>query len=215
MPVEFLAPYIITEAYGIPKAGKYYMDAVSRAFYKCPFAHDRRKYNDLIDYDAVESLYKKLKEIDAYCDTDSFRFQMFGDKMQNKYQYQPLVRTPEEDEEKQYYNPPYTKFKLGLKYNTSYPDFLVFEKKDGLRKMVQLDTFDDVPKYVNYLSKVRLAVSFSKLYATKSSVGNEKRKYGITLKATHIEVQPHITTMRVAIDEYPFIDEEEEEVKEP
>ena len=48
--------------------------------------------------------------------------------MHNQYQYQPLVRTPEEDEENQFYNPPYTKVKLGLKYNTTYPDFLVFKK---------------------------------------------------------------------------------------
>ena len=89
-----------------------------------------------MDYDAVENLYKKLKAIDEYCDTDSFRFQMFGEKMQSKYQYQPLVRTPEPEDDDNlidihgnpYYHPPYTKIKLGLKYTTTQPDFLVFEK---------------------------------------------------------------------------------------
>ena len=149
---------------------------------------------------------------------------MFGDKMANKYQYQPIVRTPEEDEENPaldtngnpYYHPPYTKIKLGLKYNTTYPDFLVFEKQDGARKMVQLDTFDDVPKCINYLSRVRLAISFSKLYATKTSVGNEKRKYGIVLKVTHVEVQPHRQSEKISLDQDPFMDsdQEEEEVNE-
>ena len=144
--LKILAPEIITEAYGIPMQGKYYPDAASRAFYKFPFAHERRKYEGSMDYDAVESLYQKLKEIDEYCNTDHFRFQMFGDKMANKYQYQHIVRTPEEDEDNPtldtngnpYYHPPYTKIKLGLKYNTTYPDFLVFEKKDGSRKMIEL-----------------------------------------------------------------------------
>ena len=61
---------------------------------------------------------------------------MFGEKMAGKYQYQPLVREPiEEDEPRKdknglpYYNPPFTKIKLGLKYSTVYPDFLVFGKK--------------------------------------------------------------------------------------
>jgi hypothetical protein len=97
--LKILTPEIITEAYGIPKEGKYYPDAASRAFYKFPFAHERRKYEGSMDYDAVESLYKKLKEIDAYCNTNNFRVQMFGDKMANKYQYQPIVRAPEEDED--------------------------------------------------------------------------------------------------------------------
>ena len=35
-----------------------------------------------------------------------------------------------------FYNPPFTKIKLGLKYSTVYPDFLIFEKKDGFSKGV-------------------------------------------------------------------------------
>ena len=32
-PLKFLTPEIITGAYGIPRTGKYYPDAASRAFY--------------------------------------------------------------------------------------------------------------------------------------------------------------------------------------
>jgi hypothetical protein len=77
--------------------------------------------------------------------------------------------------------------------------------------MVQLDTFDDVPKYINYLSRVRMAISFSKLYATKTSVGNEKRKYGIVLKVTHVEVQPHRQPEKISLDQDPFMDSDQEE----
>ena len=45
----------------------------------------------------------------------------------------------------------------------------------------------DLVKHVRYMSKVKMIISFSKLYAMKTSSG--KRKYGIVLKATHIEVQ--------------------------
>jgi len=217
-PLKMLTPEIITEAYGIPREGQYYPDAASRAFYKFPFAHERKKHADAVDYKAVEDFYNKLREIDRHCDTDNFRFQMFGDKA-NKYQYQPLVRTPEEEEEnptldsngQPYYHPPYTKIKLGLKYTTVYPDFLVFEKQNGVRKQVQMDTFEEVVKYINYLSRVRMAISFSKLYATKTSVGNEKRKYGIVLKATHVEVQPHRQIERISLGEDPFMDSDREE----
>jgi hypothetical protein len=217
--LKVLIPEIITEAYGIPKEGKYYPDAASRAFYKFPFAHDRKKYEGTVDYDAIEGFFNKLRKIDQHCDTDHFRLQMFGEKLAGKYQYQPLVRTPEEEEGEAtidkdgnpYYRPPYTKIKLGLKYTTAYPDFLIFEKQNGARKKVQLDTFDDVVKYINYLSRVRMVISFSKLYAAKTAPGNEKRKYGIVLKATHVEVQPHRQMERISMNEDPFVDSDQEE----
>ena len=42
-------------------------------------------------------------------------------------------------------------------------------------------------QFIRYMTKHRMVINFSKLYAMKTSSGNEKKKYGIVLKATAIE----------------------------
>ena len=42
-------------------------------------------------------------------------------------------------------------------------------------------------KDIRYMAKHRIVINFSKLYAMKTSSGNEKKKYGITLQALAIE----------------------------
>ena len=180
---------MITESYGIPQTSKYYPDAKSRSFYKLPFCHDRSKYGDELDYTKVEEFYDKLGEIDKLCNTDEFRTKLFG-KHADRYAYQPLVRDPEDENNNQqgYYRPPYTKVRLDLDHDTQTPKFVVFSKEGGKREEIKLDDFDDVVRHVKYLSKLKMIVTFSKLYAMKMSLNDEKKKYGIILKATHIEV---------------------------
>jgi hypothetical protein len=45
----------------------------SRAFYKLPFCHERKKYIDHVKYDDIEALYDKMKEIDDYFMSDEFK----------------------------------------------------------------------------------------------------------------------------------------------
>ena len=47
--------------------------------------------------------------------------------------------------------------------------------------------FKEALQYIRYTTKHRMFINFSKLYATKTSSGNEKKKYGTTLKAVAIE----------------------------
>ena len=67
---------------------------------------------DDVNSDAIVS-YNKLKEIDAYVGSDASRVEMFGENNANKYEYQPLVSVPEEDDAppaanmKVYHRPPY------------------------------------------------------------------------------------------------------------
>lgn len=226
--LKIQSPEIDAEAYGIPREGPYYPDAKSRSFYKFPFCHERKKYEDNVNYDAIEQFYNKLIEIDEYCNTDEFRKIHFGDKNYNKFAYQPLVRIPENDEDEEQildkngepiYRPPYTKIKLDLEYSSdpdnqsTKPTFSIFEKdRDGKRTKIELNTFDDVINIIRYRSKLRFIISFSKLYAMKTASGSEKKKYGITLKATHIEVQKKELINKMKIDEDAFVDSDTDEV---
>lgn len=226
--LKIQSPEIDAEAYGIPREGPYYPDAKSRSFYKFPFCHERKKFEDTVNYDAIEQFYNKLIEIDEYCNTDEFRKIHFGEKNCNKFSYQPLVRIPENDEDEQQilnkngeplYRPPYTKIKLDLEYSsdpdnqTNKPTFSIFEKdKDGKRTKIELNTFDDVINIIRYRSKLRFIISFSKLYAMKTASGTEKKKYGITLKATHIEIQKKDSINKMKIDEDAFVDSDTDDV---
>ena len=129
-------------------------------------------------------------------DTDAFRVQTFREKLASKYDYQPLARHPEEDETDQqqgegngkYYRPPYTKVKLDLSYGTEKPTFKLYDISSGEgRKEVELNSFEDVVKHMSVLTKHRMVIHFSKLYAMKTTSGTEKRKYGIILKASAVE----------------------------
>jgi len=46
----------------------------------------------------IEQFYNLLKQIDDHCNTEGFRVNLFGQKNANKYCYQPLVRSPDDEE---------------------------------------------------------------------------------------------------------------------
>lgn len=196
-------PEFICETYGIPREGPYYQTDKSRAFFKLPFCHESKRHQDEIDYAEIEKFYNKLCEIDNRCNTEEFRAVLFGEKNAAKYEYQPLVRTHVEQEEDENpfkssdkikvellcapLRPPYAKLKLELAYDTGEPLFKVFDKKDGKRTEIVVKEFKDALRHIKYMTKHRIIIHFSKLYAMKTSSGNEKKKYGIVLKATAIE----------------------------
>jgi hypothetical protein len=187
-------PDIITETYGIPREGPYYPSNKTRSFYKLPFCHERHEHAGEVDYTAIENFYNKLREVDMHCSSEAFRIQMFGEKNANRYEYQPLVRMPDEaDEEtvvegKTYYRPPYTKIRLDLSYDTEKPLFRLFDKSEGIRlQEVKLETFNDILQHMRYKTRLRMVIQFARLYATKTAAGHDKKKYGIILKAFAIE----------------------------
>ena len=89
---------------------------------------------------------------------------------------------------------------------TNKPTFAMFERKDGKRIKVDLNSFDDMLNYMKFRSKLRFIISFSKIYAMKTKSGTEKKKYGITLKASHVEVQRPAGSSKVSYDEDAFMD---------
>lgn len=231
------SPKICSEVYGIPMEGPFYPDAKSRAHYKLGFCHDRKQQED-INYDEIEQFMNLLNSIDEMCDTDEFRKEQFG-KESDKYEYQPLVRTSQEpidekgfltdengerkkdDKGREMYRPPYTKVKLELEYSpdpdsqSTKPTFAIAELKDGKRKNIELNTFEDAVKMLKYLNKLRFIISFNKIYAQKKAAGagkNAKKTYGITLKATNIEVEQSAYSVSVNSNEDAFADSDTEEI---
>ncbi|MFM7989422.1 MAG: hypothetical protein ACKPKO_59920, partial [Candidatus Fonsibacter sp.] len=61
-----------------------------------------------------------------------------------------------------------------------------FDKKDGVRTEVALNSCKEALQHIRYTTKHRMAINFSKLYAMKTSSGNETKKYGVVLKAIAI-----------------------------
>jgi hypothetical protein len=91
------------------------------------------------------------------------------------------VRAVEDLEDTEnYFRPPYAKFKLELAYNNDSPAFKVFDKKDGVRTEVVLNSFKESLQFIRYMTKHRVVINFSKLYAMKTSSG-------IVLKAIAIQ----------------------------
>ena len=169
-------PVFVTETYGIPREGVYYPTDRSRAFFKLPFCHGRARHSDEMDYLAMEKFYNKLAELDGYFGSDEFKLRLFGDKMASKYEYQPIVRHPEHDEEedvndmsstkavKEYYRPPYAKVKLPMN-DSETPLFRLLDKKDddGTTQEIPLNNFSDVTKHVLYMTKHRMIIEVQKL----------------------------------------------------
>ena len=141
-----------------------------------PFCHELKKHEDETDYAEIEKVYIKLCEIDEHLSSSEFRLQMFGEKNADKYEYQPIVRTiVEVDDTENYFRPPYARFKLELAYNDESPVFKVFDKKGGIKKEVVPNSFTEALQHIRHTTKHRMVVNFSKLYAMKTSSGNEKR----------------------------------------
>jgi hypothetical protein len=187
-------PTFLTETYGIPREGPYYQTDKQRAFYKLPFCHARAQYKDDVDYLDVEKFYNKMVELDQYFGSEEMRLKLFGDKLASKYEYQPIVRHPEVDDEvpedkKAAYRPPYAKVKLVLSNcEEEVPLFRLIEKKeDGTKTELPLTCFGDVTKHMRFLTKHRMILEVQKVYAMKTASGGDKRKYGVNIKLVAAE----------------------------
>ena len=149
-----------------------------------PFCHEFKKHKDDIDYAEIEALYNKLTDIEEYLDSSEFRLQMFGEQNAEKYEYQPIVRMVVELEDTEnYFRPPYAKFKLEPAYNDESPVFRIFERKHGVRTEVVLNSFTEALQHIRYMTKHRMVINVSKLYAMQTSSGNTND----ILEATAIE----------------------------
>ena len=180
-------PKFITETYGIPRDCVFYTTDTSRSFYELPLCHERRQNPEDVGNSEINELYAKMKELDAYFSSDEFKRIIFGDKNINKYEYQPIVRTPEingGDDLGEYaaaYKPPYIKLKIDIDNTTDRPSIRLYNKSENGREVVAIDKFKDITDHMKYLTKVRLVVIIHRLYVMETQIADKKR-YGICIK---------------------------------
>ena len=157
--------------------------------------------------------------------SDEFKEKMFGSKA-SKYQYQPIYRTPlEEDEDvkkdpnKKDYGPrqPYMK----LKIDTSFPDgkvkshvFSSIPGANGKRtrtKVEGINSIDDIASHICFMSKIRPIGRPVKLWAQPAN--KKDPTYGLTIKMAKVEVEPPTKTtsnVKQYLESDAFLDSDNE-----
>ena len=123
----------------------------------------------------------------------SSRESYFGDKNINKYEYQPIVRTPEinECDDGEYasaYKPPYIKLKIDIDNTTDRPRIRLYNKSENGREVVAIDKFKDITDHMKYLTKVRFVAIIHRLCVMKTQIADKKR-YGICIKIIAAECE--------------------------
>jgi len=102
------SPSIEIDMCGIPSKCDFYKEEYQRMFLKLPLNQTNLEVKTL-----TEGL---LKQLDDKFGSDEYKEKLFGKKA-SKYTYQPIVRIPVADEEKEKH--PYMKIKLLTKYPTN------------------------------------------------------------------------------------------------
>ena len=185
-PFQIQSPEIRLVAYGIPSDNPQFVKTEKdRMFIKIP---EDLNNNKCVDF------FKKFEEIEKVFDSDEFRTAKFGKGAKN-YKFNKLVKAPQvqeadaDDDSVKPNKPRSIKIKIDCDYATNKVLTKCFIKQgDGQMKPVEdIETIDDLAKYVRYNSVVKFLVVFQKSYAMKSKLANADHKlYGLTLKVSQI-----------------------------
>ncbi|MFM7987643.1 MAG: hypothetical protein ACKPKO_50850, partial [Candidatus Fonsibacter sp.] len=65
---------------------------------------------------------------------------------------------------------------MELAYDDDTPAFQVFNKKEGVITEDALNSFKEALQHIRYMTKRRMVINFSKLYAMKTSSGNREEE---------------------------------------
>ena len=214
IPLFIQFPWITLETYGVPKLGEYYPDDSKRAFVKLPLDESVEETKQLIDL---------VKMIDEKLSSDEFKQKMFGAKA-SKYNYEPIFRLPQEEDETKKVEKKYNTVKhpyMKLKIDTTFPDnqvkTIVFNSvlKDGRRTRSKIDdirTVTDFANYVCWMSSIRPIVRPVKLWAQPAT--KKDPTYGLTFKIAKTEVTPPVKSNNSNVKRYMesdnFLDSDEE-----
>ena len=202
--LQLQSPNIHLFTYGIPKEDKqYHRSDRDRCHIKIP--------EDINDPKSV-LFFSKLQELDKYFDNDDFRVERFG-KNAKLYKYVPIVRDPHDNEEadpSKPKRPRYIKVKIDSDWKTNTITSKCFVMNDDARVPVTVESIDDLRRYANYKSYVRMLIHVNKSYMCKSKLSNtEFRTYGTTLKLNQILCEPNVhSCTKSDSNEDQFIDED-------
>ena len=183
-PLCIQGPWMTLDNYGVPQLGEYYKEDKDRAFLKMPL--------DMANKEIV-TMVEELSKLDKKYGSNEFKTESFG-KNSKKYDYQPTVRYPPEDEESDVVRPPYMKLKLDLTWPESNvkTEVIKSEVLDGgkrVREKIHIESVGDFAAQVGYMSKFRPIFRPVKMWAHQVKSMKEPQ-YGIVYKLLKIEVEP-------------------------
>lgn len=215
-------PVIQMTSGGIPQEGPFFDNDTKRAKgFKIPFNKSTQEETDF---------YDKMKELDDYFNSESFRRDNLGfsDKVSQGFDYVPIVRKPQEreddddedapknDKKKKFDGPrpEYMKPFFELEYQTNKVLVKIYHKKGEEKTLVEdVISLDDATRYINYLGHYKYILTPNKLYATKNKDQKTGRKsYGVTWKIICIEAEPREQLGgKLELPTDPFISDDEDD----
>jgi hypothetical protein len=191
---------------GIPSIGEYFKDDKARAKgFKIPFDVNNSESKQFLD---------SMKELQEWMASPDFQTNVLGTT--KNIECQTIISEPmiDEDDESKNNRPCTMKVRIALDYNTDKVLTQLFVKnEEGKRVATEVDTLDDLCKFVRYKSNVRLIIQANKFYIMKNPDPKTKKKlYGLTFKVMQIEVDaPSATSMNFdkTVDNFDSDDEDD------
>ena len=192
---------------------------------------DKRMYvvipEDLRNPTSV-AMFTKLDALDAYMQTPEVKTKLFGKlTVAEQFVYQPIVRTPEVEEEEDEDGNPVPKqvdptkgpkprsikVKIGVDFKTKKITSKIFVKgEDGKRTPVpqeEINTIDDVKKYVRFMSTITPIIVAQKVYQQKKKKDlTDTKKYGVTFKLHQVICTPATRGSSRNPDRDDFVDDD-------
>jgi hypothetical protein len=169
------------------------------------------------DQKTTQEIREKFDELDNIFGSKEMKKKLFGAEAE-KYEYQALIREPNEREWKDKegntrIKQDYVKAKFSVDFQTKALNVVLFEKMEDRSKMTPFipSTVTEIADRVRFHSNIRLLLSLSKLWATKSGFMGKKRLYGLGLKIYQIEHDVPKMGKAVLGTKIGFIDNEDDD----
>jgi hypothetical protein len=212
-------PELVLRVGGIPQFNPTYhkkTEVEDRGYAKLPLDEE---------HSGGKSMLEKVKEIDEYF--EAHQDVVFGENSKY-YQYVPLLRYPNVDEEEQpkevknsKYPPlpklPYIRAKLDFDNTTKLlKTQLILREESGDLTNPVVEHVDDIRQHFRLNCEYRAIMTFSKYWVakTKKSSGKDaKKEWGVSLKITKLQVKTRSMTKNEPVS-YDFDDDSDEQPSE-
>jgi len=169
------SPWLNLSAYGIPRKDQYNKTENSRKYIKVPLDPANPEISIFIDM---------LKGIDSQMVSETFTKEFLGEN-HAKYEYSNIFRESQTEGRQAY-----VKLKLDTQFNEeqTIKTKIYKTKENNERQEIKgLSTMDDFSKVVSFRSDIRVIFKVVKCWTQAPNLKNPS--YGLTLKATKIEVK--------------------------